>query len=226
MRSIHAGVVASLLALLGCIVLPAPPSHSTTTLRAAQLPSLSPPLALFVLRVANDELALSDRQRTAVEAYENEAEAASRQIDDARHRLTGELLRSLASGRIDEERVSFARANLVMVVEVQGRTLARGMVGFHAQLAPDARSYLRERVVHRIRGWERAWTRNASHPWLDAFAGPALAPDPVVIDASATAKAWADERTQAVTAALSGTPLDPVARIDLERRLRTGDAMD
>ena len=210
---------------MGCLGRDVAP-RSTTTLSVATLPTQSPPLALFVLRVADDALSADDRTHESIVALEQEAERASRPIVEMRYLLSATLVHAVDAGRFDAASTSAARLRLVEVAKTAAPVLRSTIERMHGVLDPEARDYLRLQVRARVRGWAHAWGPPSARGWVDSLGGPALDGAALEEDCVDTARAWADERIRVVATALATGPLEPVRRIDLVHQLRTGDAFE
>ena len=218
------------LALLGtgCSALSAWPTPGTTTVTSASLATPSPPLALFVIRIADDQLPVAEPTRRAILALEADAEAASRPLTGARDRLSDTLVRSVNDGKTDAAAVVEARRGVVRAAEAAAPTLRATVERLHELLSADARASLHARVTAALGGWSQGWNahRTAEPAWLASFGAATLPADGIAEDVVATARTWSEDRSRATEAALQDGPLGSARRLALVEKLRSGAAFD
>jgi hypothetical protein len=231
MAACNEALVAGALVLsAGCLYV-GTPGHEvgTTTLHSAQLSSVTPPLATFVIRVAENDLSLDASQATAVGALSREMDTLTRPIDDARIILAELLVRAVNERRLNPALAAAAADRLVKATESAAPKMTAAVERLHRLLSPAQRKLLSERVLSRTAGWGRSWDANPAqdHAWTATLADGALAPAAEIHhDAVATARRWADHVVGVVRTKLDGAALDDAARSQLVTRLRTGERLD
>jgi len=205
---------------MGCLARDVPVESATTL--AAALPTQAPPLALFVLRVAVNELSAND----SVLALEGEAERASRPIAEARAKLAEALVVGVNEGYLNDGATNAERERLLLAIQQATPTLRATIERLHRGLSAADRVHLRDGVIARLDGWASSWTPKSSHAWIDTLAGPVLAGDALELDARETGQRWVDARVQATTAMLEKGPLEGQRRVQLLHELRAGLAVE
>lgn len=213
----------------GCIYVGARERYVTTTVTAAALESRNPPLPLFVIRVARNELTLDATQSRELESLVREADVAVRPIDEARIVFLESLAGSVEEGRYRTVGADAAADSVVRATEQAAVSLASVMQRLHSALNSRQRAVLVQLVRERIESWAPSWGAHSSgetvsdgHRWVTALATESFdssAAGELGRDITGTARGWTALLERRVAADLPS--LDAAARRKLVVQLRT-----
>jgi len=203
---------------------------STTTLTAARTASMAPPLAAFVVRVAEDEDALGPGPSRAVEQLVREVDESVRPVEDARVVFVEVLARALTEGRFEPAPAHVAADRVVRATEQAAPALRSAIERLHAVLVPRQRAALVEAVTARFDRWAHVWGDAPGsideHAWIGTFAGASPATSDVERDAVTTARRWTSRLVGDVARIAEHPTLDARARSELASHLRATGRLD
>lgn len=214
---------------VGCVDLGPSERYATTSVTASVVESRTPPLPLFILRLASSELTLGAEQAREVESLVIEAGVAVRPIDEARVVFLEILASSIEEGRYRAPAVTAAAERVVHATEQASPTLESALQRLHSTLTVSQRAALVQVVGRRIDAWAPSWRAPSSaaaalddHRWLSALKTESFdraAAGEMGRDITVTARAWSLGLARHVATALE--TLDAAARRDLVTQLRT-----
>lgn len=193
---------------------------STTSLTAARLhaSAVAPPLPVFVLRVARDDLALAPVDRANVAMIAENAQAHARTLYRARAAFLEVLARSADHGEMDENYVAVLTQQMGWASAEVAPRLRVSIQRLHDVLSTEQRTRLVATVRSRLPEWGAIWASDGPHRWLDGF--PTNELFDFEGDLTRTSTVWAVTTAADVREALP--ELEPSARHALALSLRQG----
>jgi hypothetical protein len=212
---------------------------STTHLTALHLGSRTPPLPVFVVRIAQSELPLSNEQAKSIGALSTDADATTQPIDDARIVFLELLAQSVEQGSFATTPVKTAADRLVRATEQATPQLVAQVEDLHRTLTPAQRRILVQIVTTKFDAWAPLWDaaewepksepnrytarplEGAARQWIMAFRDEdtrALG-TAITLDTTTRARQWTADLGRRIEMDLP--KLDPTQRRALIIRLRT-----